>query len=69
MKVYQYCEPGDNDDVVYVRITETDIIREYFPYWSRQMRKVKQEDQITEERCIEDFCIVHWAYQVEGENE
>jgi hypothetical protein len=69
MRVYEYCEPGDNDDVVYVRITEADIIREYFPYWSRQMRKVKQEDQITEDRCIEDFCIVHWAYQVEGENE
>ena len=69
MKIYQYCEPGDNDDVVYVRISETDIIREYFPYWSGMMRKVGNEHLITEERCIEDFCVIHWAYQVEGENE
>lgn len=42
-------------------ITAADIIKEYFPYWQEQMKKVGKEDMISHERCIEDFCVVHWA--------
>lgn len=45
-------------------ITRDEILAQYFPYWSEQMRRVGKADQISEESCIEDFMVVHWAYPV-----
>ena len=60
MKLYKYCEPcGDK------YITEQQIIEQYFPYWSKQMDKVGRKHLINYKNCIEDFCVVHWGFEVE----
>lgn len=45
-------------------ISDVNIIREYFPYWSTQMRRTGKQDEISWRACIEDFCMVHWATPV-----
>ena len=42
-------------------LSEKDILNEYWDWWSGRMKEVGKEDMISEERCIEDWCIVHWA--------
>lgn len=64
MKKYQYVEPGRNDETVYTTITEEEIIEHYFPVWSQGMKRIGKENQISRERCIEDFCTIHWAHEV-----
>lgn len=44
------------------RITDTEILAQYFPYWSAQMTRAGKADQISEAACIEDFVVVHWAW-------
>jgi hypothetical protein len=46
-------------------VTEADILRDYWPYWCEQMRKVGKDAMINHENCIEDFVVVHWA-QADG---
>ena len=53
----------DQDGPVYV--TDEQIIKEYFPWWSKKMREVNREHLISEEHCIEDFCAVHWATEID----
>lgn len=47
-------------------MTESEIIAEYYPYWRQQMlRKNPQftDTDLDRERAIQDFVVVHWAYQ------
>lgn len=44
--------------------TDAEILRDYYDYWYGRMLKVGKENPITDERCIEDFCTVNWAYEV-----
>ena len=60
MKIYKYC---DLDGEYY--ITEAQIIEQYFPYWSKMMGKAGKKTLISYKNCIEDFCIIHWAWEVE----
>ena len=65
MRKYKYVEPGENDEPVEFIVTEEDIIRDYFPFWLEQMKKVNKDPGIIThavlDSCIEDFCVVHWA--------
>lgn len=47
-------------------VTEDEIIRDYFSYWQAQMIKVGKADQITREACIEDWVVIHWAWELPG---
>jgi len=64
MRTFKYPTQGDGDEAVVVIVTEAEILRTYFPYWSEQMRRVGKADQISEAACIEDFVTVHWATEV-----
>jgi hypothetical protein len=67
MKSYQTCYPNSEGDPIYETMTEDQIIEFYWTYWSSQMRKVgRPEEMITRENCIEDFVIIHWAWEVDG---
>jgi hypothetical protein len=44
-------------------VSEEDIIRDYFPYWSDKMKKAGKEDKINHENCINDWVITHWAWE------
>lgn len=49
-------------------VSEDDIRKEYYPYWKGKMIEKFGEDYFNKnysfEECIEDFCVVHWAWEV-----
>lgn len=45
-------------------ITDAKILDTYFPQWVELMRKANKAHLISEEHCIQDFVMVHWAWQV-----
>lgn len=61
MKYFAYCEP-DPDRVIV--LTELEILDSYWDYWSSMMIKVNKAPLITPKNCIDDFCVVHWAWEV-----
>ena len=66
MKSYRYVEPDENDQVKEVILTEEDILKEYWEFWSRKMAEKfgPNHELITTENCIEDWLVSHWATEV-----
>ena len=62
-RTWRYQDPSGD-----YRITDAEILAQYFPYWSAQMTKAGKADQISDEYCIDDFVVVHWAWLDEGES-
>lgn len=44
--------------------TKSDILKEYYECWCDNMRKVGKESMISEDACIEDWVVVHWAEEI-----
>lgn len=65
MKYWTICYPGDEDEAVYETLSEDQIIEQYYKYWSIKMIEAGKGDDITRERCIEDWTIVHWAWETD----
>jgi hypothetical protein len=65
---WKYIEPNDpeHDDwsAKEIIMTEQEIIDEYFPTWKKLMKKVHKEHLISEDLCIDDWVVVHWASEV-----
>lgn len=59
--LWSYLEPGENDEVVTVVMSEADIIATCYSWWQAQMRSVGKAHLISERACIEDWVVVHWA--------
>ncbi len=64
MKYYSIAFPGEFDQHVEEIWSEKQILKAYFPYWSERMKEVGKENMINESDCIEDWCVVHWAIEV-----
>lgn len=66
MKTYEIAWPGDNGEICIERMTEEQILNDYWDYWSKRMKEVVGENspEITKERCIEDWVIGNWAIEV-----
>jgi hypothetical protein len=43
--------------------TDDEILQFYWDYWSTGMKRIGKDREISEERCIEDWVVIHWAYQ------
>lgn len=64
MKYYSFSEPGENDlQFVKTVMSEKEILDEYWNYWTDRMKQGGFANQISKERCIEDWCMIHWASQ------
>ena len=63
MKYWTICYPSDTNEVVYETLSEQEIVAQYFNYWSNQMKKVGKREEISAALCIEDWCIIHWAWE------
>jgi hypothetical protein len=64
---WRYVEPGDDGVTpVWHELTEAEIIATYFAWWSGRMRQAGKSDLISEDACIDDWVVVHWAALVEG---
>jgi hypothetical protein len=64
MKTYEIAYPDENNNTVVERLTEDQIIEQYYKYWSMKMIENCPGEPITRERCIEDWVTVHWAMEV-----
>ena len=60
---FRYME-YDGTGPIYVEISEEQILREYFKWWSEQMRRADKSEYISAENCLNDFCVVYWAGEV-----
>jgi len=62
MTIYAYNEYDETGGHI-VEISDTQIIKDYFPAWSHKMRECGKENEISHENCIEDFCVINWAWE------
>ncbi len=57
--------PEDGDWRPSIKIlSEKEILRWYFPFWKNKMVVVGKEEMVNEDKCLEDFAIVHWAVYI-----
>ena len=64
MKYWTIVFPGEYDQHVQETWSEDQIIKSYYRHWSILMLQKSQSD-LSIERCIEDWVIVHWAVETE----
>ena len=60
-RTYTYLELDDFGITLSKEITGEDILREYFDYWSGEMVKAGKSLKISEDKCIQDWCTIHYA--------
>ena len=65
MKWYSITFPGEFGQDVVETWSEDQIIEAYYSYWTQKMIIANKGHEVTRERCIEDWCTVHWAIEVE----
>ena len=67
MRYWTICYPTphptqDFDVTVWETLSDKEILDQYWVYWFTNMIEARRPDfEITSERCIEDWCVVHWA--------
>jgi len=75
MRYFSYHEPVESDEIfdgstagVVMTVSEDWIRENYYPWWYEQMcRKFGKETVDTVysfNECIEDWCVIHWAWEV-----
>lgn len=74
MKRYTWIEPdfdADGNDLgaVTVVLSEQEILDHYWDCWKSAMiaKYGENHELITEQACIEDFVVCHWAVEVKDE--
>lgn len=67
MKKYSYYEYDPLLGDITVTFSDEYIRKYYYPYWSKKMKEAGKEDQISYEKCLEDWIVVHWAWEVKDE--
>jgi hypothetical protein len=73
MRYFSYNEydPDHPDGGYVVTVSEEDIRRDYYEFWYGEMCKKFGKDEVDAkycfEDCIDDFCIVNWAWEVKDD--
>ena len=66
MKYYSIAYPDGDNDVVET-LSEAEILSEYWDYWYELMCKKYGKDEVdanySKQDCIDDWVIVHWAWE------
>jgi hypothetical protein len=57
--------PGDCGQHVQETWNEDQIIKSYFTHWVGNMIQSGHGDEVSRERCIDDWIVVHWAQQTD----
>jgi hypothetical protein len=63
MRHWTIAYPDEHNNHIEETLSEDQIIAEYWEYWCGKMRQVGREHLISRERCIEDWCVIHWAWE------
>lgn len=64
MKYYNISFPGEFGQHVEEIWSEKQILDSYYPYWCGKMIQNVAAPDLDPVRCIEDWCVVHWAVEV-----
>lgn len=66
MKRYRYGIIDENDQFKEIILSEDDILRDYWEFWSRKMAEKYGQDHedITPENCVDDWVTTRWAIEV-----
>jgi len=68
MKYWTICFPGECGQHVEETWSEEQILKSsYYKNWVLKMTQANKHDLISNERCIEDWCTVHWATEAKDE--
>lgn len=65
IKYYTISFPGEFGQHVVETWSTTQILDSYFRYWCTKMIESGHGDQVSEEQCIDDWCVVHWAVETD----
>lgn len=70
MKYWIYVEPVSEkcSAPVWNVLSEEAILASYYDYWQERMIRANKQDQISEQACIEDWVIIHWATEATPES-
>ena len=67
MRRFAYEESDSPEPII---LTEEQIISDYWVYWMNQMKAIgANEHSITRENCLEDWCIINWAWEIEQDEQ
>lgn len=62
MRTFRYVDQDGEHTV-----TEEEILKDFYPEWCKLMRKAGKEHLISEANCVDDYLVVHWAWEVEAQ--
>lgn len=65
MKYYTIVFPGECGQHVQETWNTDQILQSYYTYWVTKMIQNNNYLDISEERCIDDWCVVHWAIETD----
>ena len=69
MRYWTFVTPSDDGkgEPVYDTLSEYEIIKQYYPYWSEKMIKKYGQEEFnrnwSKQECIEDWITVNWAWE------
>ena len=53
--------PGEHGQTVVETWSEEQILKSYYAYWFHKMCEANKHEEISEENCIRDWVVTHWA--------
>ena len=65
MKYWTIAYPGEYGQHVVETFNEDQIIAHYFKHWCLRMIEAGHGDEVSRERCIDDWKVVHWAQETD----
>jgi hypothetical protein len=61
MKYWTIVFPGEFEQHVQETWSEDQIIKSYYTYWSTKMIQNVKDADLSRDKCIEDWIVIHWA--------
>lgn len=65
MKYWTIAFPGECGQHITETWTEDQILSSYYNYWCERMIEAGKRDEISTDRCIDDWVVVHWAKETD----
>lgn len=65
MKYWTIAFPGEHGQHVQETWSEEQIVKSYYSYWAQKMIMAGLDADISRERCIDDWTVVHWAMETD----
>jgi hypothetical protein len=63
MKYWTIVFPGEFEQHVQETWSEDQIIKSYYTYWSTKMIQNVKDADLSRDKCIEDWIVIHWAIE------